>query len=133
MIAFLPLVSASSGRSVRKERNSSAVSNAPVRITPVDARVADQRAPSVVLVHLDQLQHLARHPGLPQRLGDHRAAPLSEGGRLQQDGRPGGERREHRPPAGIATGKFHGGVTTVSFDGTNAAPSTASSSFARSA
>ena len=31
-------------------------------------------------------------------------------------------------PAGIATGKFHGGVTTVSADGVNVAPSTASSS-----
>ncbi|MDR6117306.1 hypothetical protein QE370_000490 [Aeromicrobium sp. SORGH_AS981] len=31
-------------------------------------------------------------------------------------------------PAGIATGKFQGGVTTVSADGTNVAPSTVSSS-----
>ena len=37
------------------------------------------------------------------------------------------------PPAGIATGKFHGGVTTVTFDGTNSAPETVSRSFARSA
>ncbi len=29
-------------------------------------------------------------------------------------------------PAGIATGKFHGGVTTVRLSGTNSAPSTAS-------
>ncbi len=36
-------------------------------------------------------------------------------------------------PAGIATGKFHGGVTTVTFAGTNVAPSTASSAFALSA
>ncbi|MDI2023658.1 hypothetical protein PJL18_04206 [Paenarthrobacter nicotinovorans] len=36
-------------------------------------------------------------------------------------------------PAGIATGKFHGGVTTVRFAGTNVAPSTVSRSLARSA
>ncbi len=33
-------------------------------------------------------------------------------------------------PAGIATGKFHGGVTTMSFDGMYFAPSTESSSSA---
>ena len=37
------------------------------------------------------------------------------------------------PPAGIATGKFHGGVTTVTFDGTNSAPVIFSRSRARSA
>ncbi len=36
-------------------------------------------------------------------------------------------------PAGIATGKFQGGVTTVSRGGTEVAPSTWSSSVARSA
>jgi uncharacterized phage protein (TIGR02216 family) len=32
------------------------------------------------------------------------------------------------PPAGIARGKFHGGATTVTRDGSNRAPGTASSS-----
>ena len=32
------------------------------------------------------------------------------------------------PPAGIAMGKFHGGVTTVRRSGTNTAPGTRSSS-----
>lgn len=32
------------------------------------------------------------------------------------------------PPAGMARGKFHGGATTVSRDGTNTAPLTRSSS-----
>ena len=36
-------------------------------------------------------------------------------------------------PAEIATGKFHGGVTTVSFDGTKRAPWMVSSSRARAA
>ena len=36
-------------------------------------------------------------------------------------------------PAGMATGKFHGGVTTVSLAGTNVAPSTSSSLRAASA
>ena len=36
-------------------------------------------------------------------------------------------------PAGIATGKFHGGVTTVSFDGVKLAPATEPSAFALSA
>ncbi|CAB4877223.1 unannotated protein [freshwater metagenome] len=36
-------------------------------------------------------------------------------------------------PAGIATGKFHGGATTVSLTGMNLAPSMDSSTFALSA
>ena len=36
-------------------------------------------------------------------------------------------------PAGIATGKFHGGVTTMSVEGVYLAPSTVSSSSARCA
>ncbi len=37
------------------------------------------------------------------------------------------------PPAGIETGKFHGGVTTVSGTGTNLAPWMPASSRARAA
>ena len=38
---------------------------------------------------------------------------------------------ESTEPAGMATGKFHGGVTTVSAEGTNRAPWMVSSSRAR--
>ena len=57
------------------------------------------------------------------------AAPAAAGGRYPEPiPLPNGWQ-----PAGVATGRCHGGVTTVMFGGTNTAPCMWSSSRARSA
>ncbi len=59
----------------------------------------DELAAELLLPHIDELQHVARDPGLPERLGDEGAAPRGDGRRLEDDGRAsgeGGQRRSRR-------------------------------------
>ena len=132
MIAFLPLVSASSGRSVRKERNSSAVSKAPVRITRSrrgsPTRVAPSSSSPTWISRSTSRGTPAshRHSAITAPHRSVRAAGFS------RTADPAASAAS-APPAGIATGKFHGGVTSASAEGTNVAPSTESSRSACSA
>ena len=113
--AFLPLVSASSGRSARHERNSSRRLERAGEDHAVDrAGAATSRRPrspsststSASTSRGTPASHRASTSTAPQR------GPGRRG--LDDDAAARGERREHADPAGIATGKFHGGVTTVS-------------------
>ncbi len=96
MMAFLPLVSASSCRSGRMRRNASAVSKPPVRMTRSTRGSPISWSPRLALAELHELQHVPRHAGRPERL-DHRGTGARGGARgLDDDGCAGGERRERR-------------------------------------
>ncbi len=95
IMAFLPLVSASSGSSGRHERNSAAVSHEPGEDHPVDVRVRYQAPPEGAFVDVDERQHIARDAGLPQRIGEHCRASARLRGGLEDDARPRRERGEH--------------------------------------
>ena len=94
-MAFLPLVSASSGRSGRQERNSLAVSQPPVRMTRSTSEWETSALLMRALVDGDEAQRLARDAGLPQRLDHHGGASPAVMGRLDDDAAAGRERRQH--------------------------------------
>ncbi len=124
-IAFLPLVSASSGRSRRNCRNSAAVSNAPVRISRPTRGSATSRCPSAPSETFTSCSASAGTPAdssASTSTAPHRAAC---GAGLMMTAEPAASAASTEP-AGIATGKFHGGVTTVSATGDATAPSTES-------
>jgi len=132
MIEFFPLVSASSGSSGRQERNNLAVSYEPVRITRstrgCETRCRPTARSGVCTSRSSSRGTPAAHIASARRAPDLRAGVAG----LKTTPLPAASAAT-TPPVGMARGKFQGGVTRVTRDGTNRAPSTCSSSRARSA
>ena len=97
MMAFLPLVSANSGRSGRQPRNSRAVSTEPVRMTPPTRGIRHQRPADLVVGARQELEDIARDAGIPQAAGQPPADEHRLGRRLEDDGVAGRQRGEHAP------------------------------------
>ena len=128
--AFLPLVSAKSRRSGLHERNRSAVSTPPVRMTP-SAVVTRRRFTSASAVWTKR----SRSVGTPA--AQQASATISAHRRVRDAGLKTtplpAARAATTPPHGMATGKFHGGTTATTPSGVNSAAATRSSSRQRSA
>ena len=129
-IAFLPLVSPSSARSGRNERKSAAVSKAPVstnRSTRGSATKLRPRSPSSTCTSANASVGTPASQSAWTIIEPVRRAWVAG---LTAALEPAA-RAARIDPAGIATGKFHGGATTVSLTGTWRAPSIWSSSSAK--
>ena len=127
IIAFLPLVSARRGRSGRQERNRAAVSHDPVRITRSTAGCDTSRCPSAPSSMSTSASTSRGTPASHSASASTAAHRRACGAGLKTTPEPAASAAS-TPPAGMAIGKFHGGVTTVSREGTNTAPLTRSSS-----
>ena len=127
IIAFLPLVSARSGRSGRHERKRAAVSHEPVRMTRSTPSCAMRRCPSSPSSTSTRASTSRGTPASHRASATTAAQRRACGAGLNTTPDPAASAAS-TPPAGIATGKFHGGVTTVSRAGTKTAPLTRSSS-----
>ncbi len=128
--AFLPDVSPKSARSGFQERNSWAVSNEPVRMTP--STPVTRRRPT----SSSGVRRKARTSvGTPA--AQHASATISairgvSGAGLKATAFPAAN-AARTPPAGIAIGKFHGGITATTPSGSNrSAPSAVRSGPSRS-
>jgi len=135
-IAFFPEVSASRRRSGRHEAKSRAVSIDPVRTTAPTSGCVTSRLPASPS---SDRTTWSRSAGRPWASSAARTAPPATsahtgvaGAGLRITAEPAASAASAEP-SGIATGKFHGGVTTVSRTGSNRAPSTPSSASACSA
>ena len=127
IIAFLPLVSASSGSSGRHERNSAAVSHEPVRMTRSTSGCETSRRPSAPSSMSTRASTSRGTPACQSASATTAAQRRACGAGLNTTPDPAASAAS-TPPAGIAIGKFHGGVTTVRRAGSNTAPLTRSSS-----
>ena len=128
--AFLPLVSANRRRFGSQHRNRSAVSWDPVRITPSTV-VTSRRPTSSSWVRTNRSTSVGT-PAAQQASATTSAQRGVSGAGLNTTALPAA-RAASVPPAGMATGKFHGGITATTPNGVNSAPSIRSSSAARSA
>ena len=125
-MAFLPEVSASSGRSGRQERNISAVSAAPVSTTcSMRASVTSERpsGPSSTTTSWATSRGM---PARQQASASSAAIRRAGGAGFRMTADPAASAAA-TPPSGIAIGKFHGEATSVRRGGTCVAPSTFSS------
>ena len=128
--AFLPLASAKSLMFGSQQRNRSAVSCEPVRITP--STVVTSRRPTSSSGVRTNLSTSAGTPAAQQASATISAQRGVSGAGLNTTALPAASAASV-PPAGMATGKFHGGITATTPSGVKSAPSMRSSSVARSA
>ena len=110
--AFLPLVSASKLRSLRQDTKVSAVSNDPVRISALIAGWVTRYFPF-------SSSRLGRNcsasfgiPASHSCCASNQAVATVSGAGLNSTGFPAASAAKS-PPAGIAYGKFHGGITNT--------------------
>ena len=119
-MAFLPLVSACRRRVGSQDRNSCAVSQAPVRIDGVDVGMGDE-APADLVLRARAGRRGGPRGRRPRRQQSTRSRPTATvcgaGFRMTPD--PAASAAS-TPPAGMASGKFQGDATTVTPWGSNA-------------
>ena len=116
MMAFLPLVSAKSGRSGRQPRKRRAVSIAPVRMTPPTRASVTSPRPTSSSGQGRNCKTSRGTPAAQSACASPQPTSTASGAGLRMTALPATSAAS-TPPAGIESGKFHGGVTTTTPSG----------------
>ena len=115
-MAFLPLVSANSGRSGRQPRKRRAVSTDPVRMTPPTRGSVTSPRPTSSSGHGRNCKTSRGIPASHSRPASHQPTSTASGAGLRTTALPAASAAS-TPPAGMDSGKFQGGVTTTTPSG----------------
>ena len=109
-MAFLPLVSAKSGRSGRQPRKRRAVSTEPVRMTPPTRESVTSARPTSSSGQGTNCKTSRGTPAAQRACASPQPTSTASGAGLRTTALPAASAAS-TPPAGMESGKFHGGVT----------------------